>query len=81
MRQRASSLRIIPSKTMTRTTHKKVGIVMVPKIRSEEVPKAGKTHFTDREICDIVEVGTILRRVHSRLLREGKLQHKDLQTT
>jgi len=38
--------------------------------------EVGKTHFTDDEIHDIVELGEVLRRVRTRLIAQGKWPDK-----
>jgi hypothetical protein len=40
--------------------------------------KLGTTHFTNEEIQDIVELGSILRRIHDRLVATGKLKKETL---
>ncbi len=61
---------------MNRDAHKKVGVVLVPKPWADEEQRNGKTHFTDDEIHDIVELGETLRRIRIRLTAQGKWPDK-----
>lgn len=78
------TLRAEESYNSTTRNKKPKNVIILRVISATETPfieqdKTKRIHFTDEEICEIMELGTVLRRIRSRLVREGITPQKESQ--